>query len=105
METLQTEFDFTLRYGYIDSDGTVHKQGTMRLATAADELWPQRDPRVKENPAYLPVIVLSMVVTRLGTLEMITTNVIENLFSQDFAFLQDFYNKINQKREPGHELG
>jgi hypothetical protein len=93
---LQTEFDFELPKGYIDKEGTLHRNGVMRLATAADEILPMKDPRVKQNPAYLAIIVLSRVITRLGGIEMITPKVVEDLFSADLAYLQDFYRRINQ---------
>jgi hypothetical protein len=93
---LQTEFEFTLPRGYVDGEGNVHKQGTMRLATAMDEITPLRDLRVKSNQAYLAVVLLSKVITRLGSLKDINTGVIENLFSADFAYLQDFYRQINE---------
>lgn len=92
---LQTEYEFTLPMGYVDAEGTMHRQGTMRLATAADEILPLKDPRVQNNPAYLIVILLSRVVTRLGTHISINPSLIEGLFSADLAFLQDFYNQIN----------
>lgn len=92
---LQTEFDFTLPRGYVDKDGTVHKTGRMRLATAMDEIAPLRDPRVRSNQAYLVIILLARVITRLGSVDVIDTNVVENLFSADLAFLQDLYRRIN----------
>jgi hypothetical protein len=93
---LQTEFEFTLPRGYIGSDGRLHKKGRMRLATAMDEIAPLRDPRVRANEAYLVIILLARVITRLGDVEVIDTGVIENLFSADLAFLQDFYRRINE---------
>jgi hypothetical protein len=93
---LQTEFQFSLPRGYVDSEGNVHKQGTMRLATAMDEIGPLRDLRVKANQAYLAVPLLARVITKLGTLPDVNTGVIENLFSADFAFLQNFYTQINE---------
>jgi len=93
---LQTEFEFTLPKGYIDSDGNLHRKGTMRLATASDEISPLRDPRVKSNQAYLTIILLARVITRLGDLTDINSNVIENLFSADLAYLQAFYRRINE---------
>ncbi|KCZ70555.1 hypothetical protein ANME2D_02575 [Candidatus Methanoperedens nitroreducens] len=96
MGVLQTEHDFVLPMGYVDETGTLHKEGKMRLATAADEILPMKDPRVQSNPAYLTVILLSRVVTRLGDLKMITPKVIEGLFSGDFAYLQEMYTRINQ---------
>ncbi|MCM3702379.1 hypothetical protein [Paenibacillus macerans] len=96
MDILQTEFSFTLPKGYVDEAGTLHKQGTMRLATAADEIAPLRDARVQQNPAYLTVILLSRVVVSLGGLSMITPRVIEELYTSDFAYLQEMYNRINQ---------
>ena len=94
--TLQTEFAFTLPRGYIDGEGNLHKQGIMRLATAMDEISPLRDLRVKANQAYLAVPLLAKVVTKLGSLSEVTTGVIENLFSADFAYLQNFYTQINE---------
>ncbi len=91
----QTEFEFTLPRGYVDAEGQVHREGVMRLATAADEILPLRDPRVQSNPAYLVVILLARVVTRLGSLEVVNPKVIEGLFAADLAYLQDFYNRIN----------
>lgn len=96
MSVISTEVEFTLPLGYRDADGNLHRQGVMRLATAGDEILPLKDHRVQANPAYLAIIVLSRVVLRLGTLDMISTHVIEELFSADFAFLQDLYNRINQ---------
>lgn len=92
---IQTEFEFTLPKGYIDSDGNLHRKGVMRLSRAIDEITPMRDPRVKSNPAYATVIILARVITQLGGLEEITTTVIENLFALDLSYLQKFYRQIN----------
>ncbi len=92
---LQTEFEFTLPCGYLDADGTLHRDGTMRRATAADEILPLKDPRVVKNPSYLIVILLARVVTRLGGVEPVNTKTIEDLFSTDLAYLQKLYNEIN----------
>jgi len=94
--TLQTEFNFTLPRGYVDGEGNLHKNGTMRLATAMDEIAPLRDPRVKANQAYLVVILLSRVITKLGSLSDVSTKVVEEFFSADLAYLQDFYRRINE---------
>ena len=96
-EGLRTEYAFILPRGYVDATGTVHRDGVMRLATARDEITPQRDPRVRENEAYLTVLLLSRVLTRLGTLPQVHTGVIEGLFASDLAFLQDLYRRINQE--------
>jgi hypothetical protein len=93
---LRTEFSFVLPRGYVDDAGTVHRAGVMRLATAKDEIIPQRDPRVRQNESYLTVLLLARVVTRLGSLGSITPGVIENMFASDLAFLQDLYRRINQ---------
>jgi len=95
MSVLRTEFDFVLPAGYLDEAGTLHREGRMRLATAADEILPLKDPRVQSNPAYLVVILLSRVITHLGALEAINPKVVEGLFSADLGYLQDFYNRIN----------
>lgn len=94
---LATEFTFQLPVGYVDGSGVVHRDGVMRLATARDEILPLRDPRVVDNEAYLTVILLSRVVTRLGTVEAINTGVIESMFAADLAFLQDLYRRVNQE--------
>jgi hypothetical protein len=93
--TMKTEFAFTLPKGFVDEHGAVHKDGTMRLATARDEIEPLRDPRVKENEAYATVIVLSRVVTELGTVSRVTPKTIESLFVSDFSYLQDLYRIVN----------
>jgi len=92
---LRTEFTFLLPRGYVDSSGTVHREGVMRLATARDELIPLRDDRVRENSAYLTVVLLARVIMRIGTIEDVHAGVIENLFAADLAFLQDLYRRIN----------
>jgi phage FluMu protein gp41 len=92
----QTEMEFTLPRGYLDADGTLHRNGVMRLATAADEILPLRDPRVQQNPAYLIVILLSRVVTQLGAVGQVTPKVIENLYSIDLTHLQSLYNELNR---------
>lgn len=94
---LQTEFEFTLPQGYADDDGTLHREGVMRLATAADEIKPLNDPRVQSNSSYLTIILLSRVVTRLGDLEEVTPHVIENLYVTDLEYLQDLYERVNQR--------
>ncbi|WP_326698789.1 hypothetical protein OG909_16605 [Streptomyces sp. NBC_01754] len=94
-EPLRTEFTFELPRGYVDEAGTVHRSGVMRLATARDELVPLRDDRVRDNSAYLTVVLISRVVTRIGTVDDIHPGVIEDLFASDLAFLQDFYRRIN----------
>ncbi|MCZ7382195.1 MAG: phage tail assembly protein [Candidatus Methanoperedens sp.] len=96
MGILQTEHEFTLPMGYVDEAGTLHRDGKMRLATAADEILPMKDPRVQSNPAYLTVILLSRVVTSLGSLKMVNPKVVEGLFAGDFAYLQEMYTRINQ---------
>jgi hypothetical protein len=95
----QTEFEFQLPCGYLDGDGTLHRDGIMRRATAADEILPLRDPRVAKNPAYLVVVLLSRVVIRLGGVEQITPYVVENMYATDLAYLQNLYNEVNRLDE------
>lgn len=95
----QTEVEFTLPRGYMDKEGTLHKQGVMRLATAADEILPLKDPRVQQNPAYLTVIVLSRVITRLGDLSDVNPRIVEGLYASDTAYLQQLYESLNQNGE------
>ncbi len=92
---LQTEFEFTLPKGYVDKDGSLHRHGAMRLANAKDEIAPLQDPRVQRNSAYLILILLSRVVTKLGDLRDINPGTMENLFAADLAYLQDFYRRVN----------
>ena len=92
---IQTEFDFVLPRGYIDEYGNVHREGSMRLATALDEIEPLRDPRVRTNEAYLTIIILTRVITRLGTLRDVSPVMVERFFAADLAYLQDFYQEIN----------
>jgi hypothetical protein len=98
--TLRTEYTFALPRGYVDAAGTVHRDGIMRLATARDELEPLRDPAVRENDAYLTVLLLARVVTRIGDQTAITPAVIENLYAADFDHLQRLYERINSDGEP-----
>jgi len=93
--TLQTEHEFTLPKGYVDDEGTLHKEGRMRLATAADEIKPLKDPRVQSNSSYLTIVLLSRVVTELGDLETVDPDVIESLFVTDLEYLQELYERIN----------
>jgi hypothetical protein len=95
MSTMQTTFEFVLPRGYVDADGVVHREGTMRLATARDELLPLLDPKVKEHEAFLTLLLLGRVVTRLGTLPRVDDQVIGGLWATDLAFLQDLYRRIN----------
>ncbi len=104
MNSMQTEFEFALPKGFVDGEGNLHKKGTMRLATAADEILPLRDPRVQQNSGYLSIILLSRVITKLGTLPSISTKTIENLFTADIAYLQDLYQRINIDDLPSYKL-
>ncbi|WP_086565877.1 zinc-ribbon domain-containing protein [Streptomyces africanus] len=94
---LRTEFEFELPRGYVDEAGTVHRHGAMRLATARDELRPQIDLRVKENPAYLSVVLLSQVITRIGSITDVHAGIVERMYATDVAFLQDFYRRVNSE--------
>ncbi len=93
--SLQTEFEFTLPNGFVDKEGNLHRNGIMRMASAKDEILPLQDPRVQRNQAYLIVILLSRVITRLGEVRDINPGVIENLFAADLAYLQNLYNQVN----------
>jgi hypothetical protein len=100
----QTEVEFVLPFGYADGEGTLHREGIMRRATAADEILPLGDPRVVKNPAYLIVILLSRVVTRLGGLTTLNPKVIESLYAADVAYLQGLYNTINRLDETAPQV-
>ena len=96
---MRTEFPFTLPRGYVDASGNVHREGAMRLATARDEIEPLRSAEVKQNEAYLSVLLLSRVVTRLGDVQEVTPAVVENLFAADFDHLQRLYERLNTDGE------
>ncbi len=99
----QTEFEFTLPRGFVDMNGNLHREGIMRLANAGDEILPMRDPRVQQNPGYLSIILLSRVITKLGSLPAVDTNVIEKLYTMDLAYLQDLYQRINTMDIPSYQ--
>ena len=101
----QTEFDFTLPRGYLDGEGNLHRKGIMRLAKAMDEITPLQDPRVKNNPAYATVLILSRVIMRLGALESVSPRVIENLYAADLNHLYDLYRQINDLEPLSPENG
>ena len=93
----KTEFEFTLPKGFVDEQGNLNRKGVMRLATAKDEISPLQDFRVKNNRAYLVIILLSRVISQLGEMkEGINPGVIESLFSADLSYLQEFYRQINE---------
>ena len=96
---MQTEFAFTLPKGYVDAAGAVHREGTMRLATARDEIEPLRDPQARQNEAYLAVLLLARVVTRIGDVGEITPELVEELYAADFDHLQRLYERINANGE------
>ena len=101
---IQTEFEFTLPKGYLDEEGNLHRKGVMRLARAIDEIVPLRDPRVKSNPAYATILILSRVTIRLGALESVSPMMMENLFAVDLNYLQKFYRQINELEPPDPEF-
>ena len=92
---LQTEYEFTLPQGFVDDDGTLHRDGVMRLSTALDEVEAAQDARGRSNEAYLSILLLARVITRLGTIAPLETHVIERLFSADFVFLQELFVRLN----------
>lgn len=95
----QTEVEFCLPKGYLDANGVLHRHGVMRLATAADEILPLREPAVQDNPAYLAVVVLGRVIVKLGTVQDIDARMVEKLFASDFDYLQRLYEDINSAEE------
>ena len=100
MTEFETEFSFTLPRGFLDKAGNLHREGIMRLANAGDEILPLRDPRVQQNPGYLTIILLARVITKLGTLPTVDTNVVERLYTMDLAYLQDLYERVNTMEMP-----
>ena len=101
-----TEFEFTLPKGYLDGEGNLHREGVMRLAKANDEIEPLQDPRVQANPAYATVLILARVISRLGVLEDITPDIIENLYAADLNYLYDLYRQVNENhQEPAQSSG
>ncbi len=98
-ELFSTEFSFSLPGGLVDPEGRVHRTGTLRLTTARDEILVKKDPRVRENPAYESIVMLARVITRLGSLDSVTPDLLEGLFTRDLAYLREFYNRVNQQGE------
>ena len=98
--SFETEFHFTLPRGYVDDTGMLHREGIMRLANAADEILPLRDPRVQQNPSYLTIILLARVSVRLASLPAVDTKIVEKLFTMDLAYLQDLYQRVNSMETP-----
>jgi hypothetical protein len=96
---MRTEFAFTLPRGYVDAAGEVHREGVMRLATARDEIEPLRDAQVRQNEAYLAVLLLSRVITRIGSITEITPDLVEELYAADFDHLQRLYERLNTHGE------
>lgn len=99
----QIEFPFTLPKGYVDLQGEVHRDGIMRLSTAADEIVPLKDSRVQQNPGYLTIILLARVIIKLGSMPAVDTRVVEGLFTADLAYLQDLYQRINSMEIPKYK--
>lgn len=97
---LKTVYPFCLPKGYVDAEGTLHREGRMRLATAGDELSALRDPRVKEDETMLNTVLLSKVVVSLGTLPAITPEIIQGLLICDTEYLQNMYDTINRADKP-----
>jgi Phage tail assembly chaperone proteins, E, or 41 or 14 len=96
---MRTDVSFTLPRGYVDSAGAVHRDGTMRLATARDEIEAVREPEVRQNEAYLTVLLLSRVVTKVGEVTEVTPELIEELYAADFDHLQRLYERLNTDGE------
>ncbi|RRR73461.1 MAG: phage tail assembly protein [Candidatus Viridilinea halotolerans] len=92
---LQTEFDFTLPCGLVDAQGNLHRVGTMRRATALDELESLEHPQARAHSSYLSILLLSRVIVRLGNITQMSPALIGSLFATDFLFLQDLYLQIN----------
>jgi hypothetical protein len=95
MDLLQTEFPFTLPCGFVDPQGNRIRHGLMRRATALDEVDPLEDRRVQRNEAYAGILLLSRVVTHLGSISPVSPQMIGTLFATDFLFLQELYERIN----------
>ena len=96
---MKTEYAFALPRGFVDAHGAVHRDGTMRLATARDEIEPLRDATVRQNEAYLTVLLLARVVTRIGEVTDVTPELIEGLYAADFDHLQRLYERLNTDGE------
>src|SRR5436190_5010930 len=96
---MRTEIPFTLPRGLVDDAGDLHREGTMRLATARDEIEPLRDADVRRNEAYLAVLLLARVITRIGDVVDVTPELVEGLFAADFDHLQRLYERLNTDGE------
>ncbi|MEH1907953.1 MAG: phage tail assembly protein [Nostoc sp.] len=96
-DSLCIEFAFTLPRGLIDAQNRVHRHGVMRLATAKDEILVQKEPKVQENSGYAVLVMLSRVITRLGSFNQVNSDLLEELILPDISYLRELYNRINQQ--------
>ena len=100
----KTGFEFVLPLGYVDKEGTVHRRGVMRLATAKDEILPLQDARVARNRSYLIILLLSRVITQLEGITTVTPAIVEDLFAEDLRYLQALYQQINRTGNPNLDI-
>lgn len=91
-----TEFEFTLPKGLLDGSGNLHQTGMMRLATGHDEIYVNKHPKLRGNPAYAMLVMLSRTIDEFGTLSTVTPEDLEQLFLIDLLYLRDFFNQIHQ---------
>jgi hypothetical protein len=95
---IRDEFHFSLPKGTgLQPNSGTRVTGTMRLTKVSDLLSIERDGGVQRNSGEFYLVLLSKVVTQLGTLKAVNRKVIENLDPADFAFLTDFINHINHQ--------
>ena len=87
-EIVKTEYTFELPKGYVDKDGTLHREVVLREITGADQE-AMLNPSLRNNPAKMLTALLARVIIRIGTLEKkkIDTSVTAGMFKSDRDFL------------------
>ena len=91
----QNEFRFVLPIGFEDQNGELHREGKMRLATAADELAVHAFEKTAFNARVRDLLLLSRVITQLGERSELSVEDLEEFFETDFLFLQTLFRTVN----------
>lgn len=90
-----TDFPFTLPSGYRDRDGNLHRDGVMRRQIIVDQMMPLKDHRVPPTPEEVFVYRLSCSMVQLGSLQTVTSDMIEAMSPEDRNYLRDLYDRIH----------
>ena len=100
LDTGVTKWNFKLPIGFLDNQGNLHQEGTIRATNGMDEFCCYKDIRTQENPGYGILILLSRTIFKLGKLDFILPETLENLFLSDLNYLIELYNLLNPPQAP-----